>query len=93
MEISDELHAPAALPPREHSYRWTRRLCGLRSRSERYGKRQDLPLPGIEPHLCGPSLYRLIYPGSYLASCGEINCKLGELLHVCLTSNSPVEDC
>jgi hypothetical protein len=53
-------------------------------------KRQDLSLPGIEPQLYSSSLYRLIYPDSYLTSYDQINGKLVELLHVRLTLNHSV---
>jgi hypothetical protein len=49
MEVSDQLHAPAALPPgKELLVRIGRKLDGSQGRSERHGGQKILPLPGIE---------------------------------------------
>jgi hypothetical protein len=48
MEVSDQLHAPTALPP----YPLDRRLGGSQSRSERCGEEKNSqPPPGIEHRL------------------------------------------
>jgi hypothetical protein len=50
MEVSGQLHAPAALPPGKNSwYPLDRRLDGPQSRSGRGGEgKYSEPLPGIE---------------------------------------------
>jgi hypothetical protein len=49
MEVSDQLHASAALPPEKLPwYPLNRRLGGLQSRSGRCGEERNLALPGIE---------------------------------------------
>jgi hypothetical protein len=59
MEVGGQIHAPAALPPRESPrYPWHRRLDWLQNLSEDFGEEKTLALPGIEP---GPSLSRLPY--------------------------------
>jgi hypothetical protein len=53
MEVSGQLHAPAALPPgKAPRYSLDRRLGGPQSRFERCEGDKNLVLPGIEP---GPS--------------------------------------
>jgi hypothetical protein len=51
MEVSDQLHAPAALPQgKSPSYPLDRRLGGPQSRSGRGGEEKNSqPPPGIEP--------------------------------------------
>jgi hypothetical protein len=51
MEVSDQFHAPAALPQREGPwFLLDRRLGGPQSRSGRGGKEKNSqPLPGLEP--------------------------------------------
>jgi hypothetical protein len=51
MEVSGQLHAPAALPPgKESLLQLDRRLGGPQRRSERGGEKKDSqPPPGIEP--------------------------------------------
>jgi hypothetical protein len=52
MEVSGQLHAPAALPPGKKSpwYPLDMKLCGPQSRSGRGGEEKNSqPLPGIEP--------------------------------------------
>jgi hypothetical protein len=63
MEVSCQLHTPAALPPGERAP-GTHWLGGPQSRSGRCGVEKILALPGIEPWPSSPSLYRLSYPGS-----------------------------
>jgi hypothetical protein len=64
MEVSGQIHAPAALPQgKSPRYPLYKRLGGPQSRSGRHG-------PGLEPRpLSRParsqSLYRLRYPGSW----------------------------
>jgi hypothetical protein len=71
MEVSDQLHNPAALPPeKEPSYPVDRRLGGPLSRSGRSGEEKNSQLPpGIEPYnfdrpARSPALYRVSYHGS-----------------------------
>jgi hypothetical protein len=51
MEVSGQLHAPAALPPgKSPRYLLDRRLGGPQSRSGRGGEEKNSqPLPGLEP--------------------------------------------
>jgi hypothetical protein len=50
MEVSGQLHAPAALPPgKAPRYPMDRRLGGPQSWSGRRGVEKNLALPGIEP--------------------------------------------
>jgi hypothetical protein len=51
MEMSDQLHAPAALPPgKEPQYPLDRRLGGLQSRSGHGDEEKNSQIPlGIEP--------------------------------------------
>jgi hypothetical protein len=50
MEVSGQLHAPAALPPGiKPRYPLDRRLGGPQSRLNAGEKRKSLALPGIEP--------------------------------------------
>jgi hypothetical protein len=71
MEVSGQIHDPAALPPgKEHRYPIDRRLGGPQSRSGRGDEEKNSqPLPGLKPRSDSParsqSLYRLSYPGSY----------------------------
>jgi hypothetical protein len=51
MEVSVQLHAPAALPPR---YPLDRRLSGYQNRSGRCGEEKNLALPGMEPGSSSP---------------------------------------
>jgi hypothetical protein len=49
MEVSGQLHAPAALPPgKSLRYPFYRRLGGPQSRSERYGEVKIFTLLGLE---------------------------------------------
>jgi hypothetical protein len=51
MDVSGQLHVPAALPPgKEPRYPLDRRLGGLQSRSGRGGEEKNSqPLPGLDP--------------------------------------------
>jgi hypothetical protein len=68
MEVSGQLHAPAALPGTW--YPLDRRLGGPQSRSGRGGEEKNSqPPPGIEPQnpdrpARSPALHRLSYHGS-----------------------------
>jgi hypothetical protein len=72
LEVSGQLHAPAALPPgKSHRYPFYRRLGGPQSQSGRYGEVKIFYLTGTRT-LVPPdrparsqSLYRLSYPGSH----------------------------
>jgi hypothetical protein len=70
MEMSGQLHVPAALPPgKEPPVRLDRRLDGPQSQSGRHGKVKILASPELELRPLGrpassQSLYRLRYPGS-----------------------------
>jgi hypothetical protein len=49
LEVSGQLHAPAASPPGKSSrYPFYRRLGGPQSRSGRYGEVKIFTLPGLE---------------------------------------------
>jgi hypothetical protein len=70
MEVSGQLHAPAALPPGKSScYPLDGRLVGPHSRSGHDGEEKKCqPLPGFEPpiiqpvtHPCTTELSRLSY--------------------------------
>jgi hypothetical protein len=52
MEVSGQIHAPAAFPPgKESQYPFDRRLCVPQSRSGHGVKEENpQPLPGIEIH-------------------------------------------
>jgi hypothetical protein len=71
LEVSCQLHAPAALPPRKSPrYPFYRRLGGPQSRYGRYGVMKIFyptgirtPAPPGRP-ACSQLLYRLSYPGS-----------------------------
>jgi hypothetical protein len=72
MEVSGQLHAPAALPQGKSPwYPLNRRLGGSQSRSGRGGEEKNSqPPPGIEPYNSdrpgrSPELYRLSYYGSH----------------------------
>jgi hypothetical protein len=66
MEVSGQLHAPAALiPGKAPLYLLDRRLGGPQSRSGCCGEEENLALPGIEPGASNSSLHRLSYPDSY----------------------------
>jgi hypothetical protein len=74
MEVSGQLHAPAALPPgKEPQFPLDRRLGGPKSRSGRGGEEKNSqPQPGIEPKnpdrpARSPALYRLSCYGSGMA--------------------------
>jgi len=56
MEVSGQLHAPAALPPgKEPQYPLDMRLGGTQPRPGRGGKgKRSQPLPGIEPRSSSP---------------------------------------
>jgi hypothetical protein len=76
MEVSGQLHAPAALPPGKSPwYPLDRRLGGPQSRSGRGGLEKNTQLPpGIEPQnpdrpARSPALYRLSYYGSFNLYC------------------------
>jgi hypothetical protein len=72
MELSGQLHAPAALPPgKEPRYPLDRRPGGPHNRSGRCGEEKNLSLPGIEPGLFSPSLYQLSWPGFVVIKKGE----------------------
>jgi hypothetical protein len=64
MEVSDKLHAPAALPPgKDPGYPFGRRLCGPQSRSGHGGvEKNSQPLPGIEPQIIQPVAQRYTTP-------------------------------
>jgi hypothetical protein len=71
MEVSGQLHVPAALPPEKSPwYPLDRRLSGPQSRSGRGGEEKNSQLPpGIEPYnpdrpAHSPALDRLSYYGS-----------------------------
>jgi hypothetical protein len=73
MDVSGELHAPAALPQGKNPwYPLDRRLGGPQSRSGRGGlEKNSQPPPGIEAQNSdrparSPALYRLSYQGSVL---------------------------
>jgi hypothetical protein len=62
MEVSDQLHPPAALPPEKSPwYPLDRRLSGLQSRTGPAGEEKNSqPLPGLEApiiHLAIPVPY------------------------------------
>jgi hypothetical protein len=68
MEVSSQLHAPAALPPgKEPLVPFGQRLGGPQSRFGCGGEEKNCqPLPGLESPIVQPvaqSLYRLSYPG------------------------------
>jgi hypothetical protein len=73
LEVSGQLHAPAALPPgKSLRYPFYRRLGGPQSQSGRYGEVKIFysngtrtPAPSGRPAR-SQSLYRLSYPGSVL---------------------------
>jgi hypothetical protein len=49
LEVSGQLHAPAALPPgKRPRYPFYRRLGGPQSRTGRYGEVKIFTLPGLE---------------------------------------------
>jgi hypothetical protein len=58
MEVSGQLHAPAALTPKERvpgTYPLDRRLGGPQSRSGRVGEEKNSqPLPGLETSIIQP---------------------------------------
>jgi hypothetical protein len=60
MEVSCQLHAPAALPPgKEPRYPLYGRLGGPQSRSGRSGeKKNSQPLSGLEPQIIQPVAQR-----------------------------------
>jgi hypothetical protein len=65
MQVSSQLHTPAALPSGTHRIGG---CVGLRTGLDEVGRRKTLALPGLELRpLCHPdrrqSLYRLLYPG------------------------------
>jgi hypothetical protein len=66
MEVSNELHAPVALPPGKEPPIPTGYgdWVGLIACMDVIEKRKNFPLPGIEPRSSSSSLYRLSYPGS-----------------------------
>jgi hypothetical protein len=59
MEVSGQLHVPAALLQRKNCwYPLDRRLGGPQSRSERGGKEKNSqPLPGLEPPIIQPVVH------------------------------------
>jgi len=67
MEVSGQLHSPAALPQGKSPwYPLDRRLGGPQSRSEHSDGEENNSQPGINPNRPhrSPALYRLSYPGS-----------------------------
>jgi hypothetical protein len=62
MEVSGQIHTPAALPPRKEPwYPLDRRLGGPQSRSGRGGEEKNSqPLPGLEPSIIQPVTQRYI---------------------------------
>jgi hypothetical protein len=60
MEVTGQLHAPAALPPgKDPGYLIDRRLGGPQSRSGRGGEEKNSqPLPGLEPPIIQPVAQR-----------------------------------
>jgi hypothetical protein len=60
MEVSGQLHAPAALPPvKQPLEQLDRRLGGPQSRSGRGGEEENSqPLPGLEPSIIRPVAQR-----------------------------------
>jgi hypothetical protein len=60
MEVSGQLHAPAALPHGKSPwYPLDRRLGGLQSRSGRGGgEKNSQALPGVEPPIFQPAAHR-----------------------------------
>jgi hypothetical protein len=74
MEVSGQLHAPAALPwGKSPRYPLDRRLGGPQRGSGRCGEEKNLALPGIEPRPYSPSLYRLSYPDPFICT---LMCKI-----------------
>jgi hypothetical protein len=71
MEVSGQLHAPACLRPgKSPLYPFDRSPGGPQSRFWHCGvQKRFLPLPGIEPRLSNPSLYRLNHPGFIIVCC------------------------
>jgi hypothetical protein len=72
MEVSGQLHAPAALPPGKEppGAHWIGGWVDLRAGLDDLEKRKFLALPGLELRPLGrpvrsQSLYRLRYPGWY----------------------------
>jgi hypothetical protein len=62
MEMSGQLHAPAALLPEKSPLVPTGQEAGPQSRCGRCGEEKNLsPLPGIEPRPSSPQLSRLRY--------------------------------
>jgi hypothetical protein len=58
MEVGDQRHAPAALPPGNIRYPLYRRLAGPHNRSGRV--RKISPLPGFDPRTVQPVASRYI---------------------------------
>jgi hypothetical protein len=61
VEVSGQLHAPAALPPQGKNplYPLDRRLGGFQCRSGRGGEEKNSqPLPGLEPPIIQPVAQR-----------------------------------
>jgi hypothetical protein len=94
LEVSGQLHAPAALPPGKGSrYPFYRRFGGTQNRCGRYGEvkifyptgtRTPAP-PGRAAR--SQSLYRLSYPGSLCYLCGSAKLPLlPHLLGYCSVS-------
>jgi hypothetical protein len=67
MEVSLQLHALTALPPvKSPRYPLNKRLSGFGGWSGCCEEEKNLlPLPGIEPHVSGPSLCGLSYIYTY----------------------------
>jgi hypothetical protein len=67
MELSGQIHAPAALPPgKDPRYALDRRLGGTQNRSGRGEEKYPQLLRGLEPPIIQPVArrYTLSYPGS-----------------------------
>jgi hypothetical protein len=74
VDVSDQLHASAALPlGKEQRYLLNWRLSKLQSRSGPCGGDKNCTLPGIEtgPSSYGLSLYQLPYEERCKATCKE----------------------
>jgi hypothetical protein len=60
MEVSSQIHAPAALPPSRQPIgtHWMGGWGGPQSRSGRGGEKHSQPLPGLEPSNIQPVAQR-----------------------------------
>jgi hypothetical protein len=67
MEVSCQLHAPAALPAGKHPVSPLHmRLDGHQSRSRPYGGKILLPRQGMEPQLIGHPACNIVYTACHL---------------------------